>query len=104
MQDPISDMLTRIRNGQQRAKREVSMPASTKKAAVAEVLKKEGYTIAGYGASGRANTMIQYCGINHSHLDYMIDDAPAKAGFFTPGSHFEIHPSSISTILSAKKC
>ena len=58
-------------------------------------LKTEGYTIAGYGASGRANTMIQYCGINHSHLDYMIDDAPAKAGFFTPGSHFEIHPSSI---------
>ena len=45
MQDPISDMLTRIRNGQQRAKREVSMPASTKKAAVAEVLKKEGYII-----------------------------------------------------------
>jgi methylation protein EvaC len=58
-------------------------------------LKKEGSTIAGYGASGRANTMIQYCGINNSHLDYMIDDAPAKAGFFTPGSHFEIHPRSI---------
>jgi methylation protein EvaC len=58
-------------------------------------LKKDGCTIAGYGASGRANTMIQYCGINFGHLDYMIDDAPAKAGFFTPGSHFEIHPSSI---------
>jgi methylation protein EvaC len=58
-------------------------------------LKKEGRSIAGYGASGRANTMIQYCGINHSHLDYMIDDAPAKTGVFTPGSHFEIHPSSI---------
>lgn len=58
-------------------------------------LKKEGHTIAGYGASGRANTMIQYCGINHSHLDYMIDDAPAKSGFYTPGSHFKIHPSSI---------
>ena len=58
-------------------------------------LKKEGRTIAGYGASGRANTMIQYCGINRSHLDYMIDDAPAKEGFFTPGSHFGIHPSSI---------
>jgi SAM-dependent methyltransferase len=58
-------------------------------------LKKEGFNIAGYGASGRANTMIQYCGINSSHLDYMIDDAPAKAGFFTPGSHFEIHPSAI---------
>jgi methylation protein EvaC len=58
-------------------------------------LKKEGRTIAGYGASGRANTMIQYCGINPSHLDYIIDDAPAKEGFFTPGSHFGIHPSSI---------
>ncbi len=58
-------------------------------------LKKKGCTIAGYGASGRANTMVQYCGINHSHLDYMIDDAPAKTGYFTPGSHFEIHPSSI---------
>lgn len=58
-------------------------------------LKAEGKTIAGYGASGRANTMIQYCGIDHGYLDYMIDDAPAKAGFYTPGSHFIIHPNSI---------
>lgn len=58
-------------------------------------LKGKGHTIAGYGASGRANTMIQYCGIDHSHLDYIIDDAPAKSGFYTPGSHFKIHPSSI---------
>lgn len=58
-------------------------------------LKGQGHTIAGYGASGRANTMIQYCGINHGQLEYMIDDAPAKAGFYTPGSHIEIHPSSI---------
>jgi hypothetical protein len=58
-------------------------------------IKKEGKTIAGYGASGRANTMIQYCGIDHTHLDYMIDDAPAKNGFFTPGSHLKIYPSSV---------
>lgn len=58
-------------------------------------LKAEGKTIAGYGASGRANTMIQYCGIDHRYMDYMIDDAPAKLGFYTPGSHFIIHPSSI---------
>jgi len=58
-------------------------------------LRNEGRTIAGYGASGRANTMIQYCGLDKRHLDFMIDDAPAKAGFFTPGSHFQIHPSSI---------
>jgi methylation protein EvaC len=58
-------------------------------------LRRRGHSIAGYGASGRANTIIQYCGINHDHLDYMIDDAPAKAGYFTPKSHFEIFPSSI---------
>ena len=58
-------------------------------------LKDAGHTIAGYGASGRANTIIQYCGIDHRHLDYMIDDAPAKSGFYTPGSHFKIHPSSV---------
>jgi len=58
-------------------------------------LKRAGKKIAGYGASGRANTMIQYCGITHDQIDYMLDDAPAKAGFYTPGSHFAIHPSSM---------
>lgn len=53
-------------------------------------LRGKGRTIAGYGASGRANTIIQYCGITHDHIDYMIDDAPAKEGFYTPGSHFQI--------------
>jgi len=43
MQDPLSDMLTRIRNAQQRAKQDVSMPSSKMKVAVANVLKEEGY-------------------------------------------------------------
>ena len=43
MQDPIADMLTRIRNGQSAEKKTVSMPASKLKTAVAEVLKNEGY-------------------------------------------------------------
>jgi small subunit ribosomal protein S8 len=43
MQDPISDMLTRIRNAQARARKEVSMPASKSKSAIAKVLKEEGY-------------------------------------------------------------
>lgn len=43
MQDPISDMLTRIRNGQRAAKTNVSMPSSKLKVAVAQVLKDEGY-------------------------------------------------------------
>lgn len=43
MQDPISDMLTRIRNGQQAGKVRVVMPSSRQKVAIAEVLKKQGY-------------------------------------------------------------
>ena len=43
MSDPIADMLTRIRNGQQAQKVVVSMPASKVKSAVAEVLVSEGY-------------------------------------------------------------
>jgi len=51
MTDPISDMLTRIRNGQKARKVSVSMPASTVKVAVANVLKDEGY-ITDFEASG----------------------------------------------------
>ncbi len=43
MTDPIADMLTRIRNAQAAAKTQVSMPASRLKAAVAQVLRDEGY-------------------------------------------------------------
>jgi methylation protein EvaC len=50
----------------------------------------ENKSVVGYGASGRANTLIQYCQINNTQLKYIIDDAPAKQGFYTPGSHFPI--------------
>lgn len=43
MQDPIADMLTRIRNGQMAGKVRVTMPMSRKKLAIAELLKSEGY-------------------------------------------------------------
>ncbi len=51
MQDPISDMLTRVRNGQAVGKFEVSMPFSTIKQAIAKVLVDEGY-ILGYEVEG----------------------------------------------------
>lgn len=43
MQDPVADMLTRIRNAQQVGKPQVSMPASSLKKSIASVLKEEGY-------------------------------------------------------------
>ena len=57
-------------------------------------IKEKGQAVVGYGASGRANTMIQYCGINHDVMEYMIDDAPVKSDYYTPGSHFLIKPNS----------
>ena len=50
MQDPISDMLTRIRNAHHRSMPEVAMPSSKLKASVAKVLEDEGY-ISGFSVS-----------------------------------------------------
>ncbi len=51
MQDPLADMLTRIRNAQMAEKSNVSMPSARLKVAVAKVLKDEGY-VAGYEVQG----------------------------------------------------
>ena len=56
MTDPISDMLTRIRNGQSAAKAYVDMPSSTVKESIAQVLKDEGY-IEGYSTEANGNKM-----------------------------------------------
>jgi small subunit ribosomal protein S8 len=53
MQDPLSDMLTRVRNAQMAGKTRVEMPGSKLKAAVAQVLKDEGY-VDGFNASNEA--------------------------------------------------
>ncbi|SDH72318.1 30S ribosomal protein S8 [Pseudomonas panipatensis] len=57
MQDPLADMLTRIRNAQMAEKTVVSMPSSKLKAAVAKVLKDEGY-IADYQISAEAKPLL----------------------------------------------
>ena len=53
LQDPIADMFTRVRNGQQAKKVSVSMPSSKLKVAVAKLLKEEGY-ITDYAVAGEA--------------------------------------------------
>jgi small subunit ribosomal protein S8 len=64
MTDPISDMLTRIRNGQKARKVSVAMPASNAKEAVARVLKDEGYitdyAVSGEGASKELSVELKY--------------------------------------------
>jgi small subunit ribosomal protein S8 len=61
MQDPMADMLTRIRNAQQAKIAELTMPSSTLKVAVANVLKEEGYiedSSVTQGEGGKANLTI----------------------------------------------
>jgi len=64
MTDPISDMLTRIRNGQKARKVSVSMPASTVKVGVAKVLQDEGYITdfetSGEGAEKTLSVELKY--------------------------------------------
>lgn len=62
---------------------------------VLKSLKKQKKTIVGYGASGRGTIMLNYCGLDSKYLDYVIDDAPAKQGKFTPGTHLKIVSSKI---------
>ncbi len=54
--------------------------------------KGRGKTIAGYGAPGKGNTLLNYCGIRSDFLDYTVDRNPYKQGKFTPGCRIPIHP------------
>jgi SAM-dependent methyltransferase len=52
--------------------------------------KREGKSIAGYGAPGKGNTLLNYCGIRSDFLDYTVDRSPHKQGKFLPGTHIPI--------------
>ena len=53
--------------------------------------RRDGKTVAGYGAPGKANTFLNYCGIRTDLLAYTVDRNPYKQGRFTPGTHIPIH-------------
>ena len=53
--------------------------------------KKEGKTIVGYGAPGKGNTLLNYCGIRTDFIEYTVDRNPHKQGNFLPGSRIPIH-------------
>ena len=46
----------------------------------------------GYGAPGKGNTLLNYCGIRTDFLDFTVDRNPYKQGRFTPGTHIPIYP------------
>lgn len=52
--------------------------------------KREGKSIAGYGAPGKGNTLLNYCGIRTDFIDYTVDRNPYKQGKFLPGTHIPI--------------
>ncbi|WEK48983.1 MAG: class I SAM-dependent methyltransferase [Candidatus Kaistia colombiensis] len=55
-------------------------------------LRNAGKTICGYGAPGKGNTLLNYCGIGPDFLDFTVDRNPHKHGRFTPGMHIPILP------------
>ncbi len=54
-------------------------------------IKQRGHRIAGYGAPGKGNTLLNYCGIGADFLDFTVDRNPYKQGRFLPGTHVPIH-------------
>jgi hypothetical protein len=55
--------------------------------------KRTGKRIVGYGAPGKGNTLLNYCGIGTDFIDFTVDRNPYKQGKYTPGTHIPIlHP------------
>ena len=54
--------------------------------------KEAGKRICGYGAPGKCNTLLNYCGIGTDFLDVTVDGNPFKHGRYMPGMHIPIKP------------
>lgn len=55
-----------------------------------ERIKKDGKTVAAYGAAAKGNTLLNYLNINSSSIDYVVDRNPHKQGKYLPGSRIPI--------------
>ena len=52
---------------------------------------EQGRAVAGYGAPGKGNTLLNHCGIRSDLLSYTVDRSPVKQGRFLPGTHIPIY-------------
>ena len=55
-------------------------------------LRSAGQHVVGYGAPGKGNTLLNYCGIRTDFLDYTVDRNPYKQGKHLPGTQIPVHP------------
>lgn len=53
---------------------------------------RRGESVAGYGAPGKGNTLLNYCGVREDLLEYTVDRNPVKQGTFLPGTRIPVHP------------
>jgi len=99
---PVSDRVLELRSREQSAGyRDVATYARFEervretKRKILDVLieaKRAGKTIAGYGAPGKGNTLLNYCGIRRDFIDFTVDRNPYKHGRYLPGTHIPVFP------------
>jgi SAM-dependent methyltransferase len=99
---PVTDRVRQLRAREEQAGyRDVAMYARFEervretKRKILELLinaKRAGKTIAGYGAPGKGNTLLNYCGIRQDFIDFTVDRNPYKHGRYLPGTHIPIFP------------
>jgi len=95
--DSVQDLLDRERAaGYDRLETYLTFSAQVEetKRALLEFLidaKRAGKQVVGYGAPGKGNTLLNYCGVRTDFLDYTVDRSPHKQGKFLPGTHIPIY-------------
>jgi methylation protein EvaC len=55
-------------------------------------LRSQGKRVVGYGATSKSTTVINYCGITPSHVEFISDTTPIKQGRLSPGAHIPVKP------------